>query len=410
MPRPAARNEDDDVLPAIRPHAADDVQAQLAPTDRAHALISRLVPLGYGLRARYRLALMHALGQDGAGRWRIRRIQAIVPWLEPASVTALVSDLARVGLLVHDPVSGFYRLPSDVRVLVALVDALAAPDIAPRRIVRIIGQAISLARATGTGREIIHAQFRSAMAALRAGELELRQLLDDFSPHALHEAGEALADNAEDMRALLREHADLFSGPAADDLLPPSLEQEALELIARTATLAGETISLRSNRIHGRLTLAGRIDRSDLVELTMQLEEEQLAALLSGLVVAPPGVPAVDTDLAFAALEEMSGRPPHAPPPLPAPTTAVRRSPPEQADPTDALRAELVALRRRLPIAEIVARVDFPHAVRTQVDLMSLYATNDPDLPRRELRAAVRTVGHAGVARMSDSYLDPEDA
>jgi hypothetical protein len=394
---------------AVRLRVADESLTPLAESDRAFKMIRLLVPLGHGARARYRLNVMHAVGQDGAGRWRIRRIQALLPWMEPASVTSLVSDLAGAGLLQYDAVEGVYRLPPDVRVLIALVNALAVPEIPTRRMVRIIGQSIHLARATGAGEEVLHAQFRSAMAALAAGERELRLLLDDYSPQALREAGEALADNAQDMEAVLREHADFFAAQR-ETTVTSALEQSALELVGRVGGLAARVVSLLSERARTRLSLAGRIDRGDLMELTAQLGEERLAGMLSGLVASPPAIPAPDTALAFDALHKLAGQEAAAPAPLPAPAAAVRAAPPTPTDQRDELQAELRALSVRAPIAELIARVDFAHAVSTQVDLISLYALGDDGLPRPELSPDVRAVEHAGIARMSDSYLDGSDA
>ena len=50
-------------------------------------------------RARYKIALLKTLQADGAGRWKIRRLQEVVHWLEPASVTELVAELKAVGVL-----------------------------------------------------------------------------------------------------------------------------------------------------------------------------------------------------------------------------------------------------------------------------------------------------------------------
>jgi hypothetical protein len=384
------------------------IDVELTPLpeiDRALSLLRLLGPLVTGAHARYRIAVLRALQEDGAGRWPIARIHALVNWMERSSVTTIVAELRAHDLLVRDEIDQRYRIPPNVRALVALLDALSVPDVPPRAMVRLIGQAMTVARTTGAGDARVLGQFRSAMAQLRAGGAELGRLIDDHSDEALYEAGLVLRDNAEDMGALLREHADFLAAHPRDGRLL-DLEQEALELVARVGGLAGDVVAFLSDRAEARLRMSGRIDRSELREVIAGLGEAGLAGVVDGLVQPGPGVATLDGAAALEALATLSGRTVADPPPLPAATSPVRAAPPPTVEPAVSMRDELLALAEPALISDVVARVGWRTAVARQLDVLEAYARFAEVLPALALRDKVHPVRTAGVERMTASTIE----
>ena len=97
-----------------------EAQTPLPEVDRALPLLAMFADVVGRRRARYKIALLKTLQADGAGRWKIRRLQEVVHWLEPSSVTELVADLKLAGILRQEPISGLYRLTASARVITAL--------------------------------------------------------------------------------------------------------------------------------------------------------------------------------------------------------------------------------------------------------------------------------------------------
>ncbi|HTT94545.1 MAG TPA: hypothetical protein VMF55_07715 [Solirubrobacterales bacterium] len=82
----------------------------LPAVDAAMPLLEHFATVVGRKRARFKIALLKTLQGDGAGRWKIRRLQEIVHWLEPSSVTDIVAELKTVDVLSYEPITGFYRL------------------------------------------------------------------------------------------------------------------------------------------------------------------------------------------------------------------------------------------------------------------------------------------------------------
>lgn len=389
--------------PAIRLTTAKE-RTPLPAIEAALPLLQLLGAMVQGSRAPYRLAVLRALQGDGAGRWRTRQVQQLVPWMEPASVTTIVGDLHRAELLERDEIDGRFRLPPRVRALVALIDALATGDVPVRSLVRVIGHAMALARAAGAGEDIVLGQFRSAMAQLRLGGEELRALINDHSDAALREAGESVRENARAMELLLDQHQDFFIAHRQDTLFL-DVEQEALELVATVGGAAGEVVTLLSDLAGTRLRFAGRIDRRELREMMAGLGTDGLAALVEGLTSEPASAPAIDAAAAMEALGELSQRTPAAPPRLPPVGPAPRSAPSEVASPTEVMAGELRSLESSTPVAHLVALVDWATAVARHTDLVDAYARHGDDLPALKLVNQVAEVGQAGVARASASCI-----
>ena len=80
------------------------------------------------------MAVLKTLQAEGSGRWKIRRLQEVLHWLEPASTTELAAELRAAGVLAYDPVSGIYRLTTEAHVVTAILDPLTVPGLDPRRL------------------------------------------------------------------------------------------------------------------------------------------------------------------------------------------------------------------------------------------------------------------------------------
>lgn len=199
----AAAPEDVTAEPVLR------VPEELTPlpaVDAAMPLLELFSAVVGRKRARYKVALLKTLQADGSGRWKIRRLQEIVHWLEPASVTDVVAELRTVEVLAYEPVTGLYRLTPGARVVTALLDAMTIPEVHPRSLIKFLNKAMALAQVGGAGDDVVLRQFQSAIAVLRLDWEDLTRLIDDFSDAALLEAAELVRVHVDDMRDLLDEH------------------------------------------------------------------------------------------------------------------------------------------------------------------------------------------------------------
>lgn len=357
-------------------------------------------------RARYKLGLLKALQGDGSGRWKIRRLQEIVSWLEPASVTDLVGELRAAGVLAYDGISGYYRLTADARVVVAILDALTVPDVEPRRLIKFLNKAMSLALAAGAGHDAVFGQFASAVAVLRGDWEELRSLIDDFSETALLQAAELVRAHVDDMRELLDEHEAFFAEHRGGALFLEA-EQDALDLIAKLGSLSAEVIQALTGRATERMRGGIRVDRGDLREFLLEQPLEALAGMLDGLAAPAPSIGWVPVEAAFEALAEVAGRTRPEPPLLPEPREPVREAPTAAADPFAEMAAELVGLREPAALADIVVREAWGVAVARSAALVAAYANGGQRLPVLEDSGELDELNRGGVWRISGSTLHP---
>ena len=224
----------------------------LPAVDAAMPLLEHFATVVGRKRARFKIALLKTLQGDGTGRWKIRRLQEIVHWMEPSSVTDIVAELKTVEVLSYEQVTGFYRLTPSARVVTALLDAMTIPDVHPRSLVKFLNKAMALAQAGGAGEDVVLRQFQSAIAVLRGDWDDLTRLLDDHSDRALLEAAELVRIHVDDMRELLDEHQTFFAAHRdRSDFL--DADQEALDLVARLGTMSAEVIEAVSGRANERM-------------------------------------------------------------------------------------------------------------------------------------------------------------
>ena len=293
----------------------------------------------------YKVALLSTLAQQPRGRWRIRDIQKVLDWLEPASTTRLVGDLRRAELLLHDRAQDSYRLSQEARVVAAVCGALTVPEISNARIIKVLSSAMALARATGASEDAILAPFLSAIAILDADRDQLRQLIDDRSEKALLEAAELAQVHVADMQQLLDEQAEVFTPFGADPAFLAH-DQLAHTLVAQVGRLAAELVAALSERADELMRGGLRFDRRDLRDLVEHLDRDELGGIAVGAAL-PPAVPPVDPVAAFAALDTYLARADRVPaePPAPQPPVIITRPPwtPDLVDHAAAALAMLAA-------------------------------------------------------------------
>jgi hypothetical protein len=359
-------------------------------------------------RARYKLAVLKALQADGSGRWKIRRLQEIVDWLEPSSVTDLVAELRTSGVLVYDAVTGYYRLTPDARVVVAILDALTVPEVEPRRLIKFLNKAMSLALAAGAGRDAVFDQFLSAVAVLQGDWEELRRLIDDFSEDALLEAASLVRAHVDDMRELLDEHEAFFAQHRGEALFLSS-EQDALDLVAKNGKLSAEVIEALTGRATDRMRGGMRIDRSDLREFLVKQSRQTLALIVEGLAIPPPSVGWVPIEAAFEALVEAAGRQRPDPPELPEPSEPARLPVSAVFDPFADVARELLALRQEVTFTEVIVRKAWDEAIARSGAVVAAYTRDASSLPAIEDSGDVDEPMRGDVWRISNVTLHPRN-
>lgn len=357
----------------------------LPAVDAAMPLLGLFATVVGRKRARYKIALLKTLQADGSGRWKIRRLQEIVHWLEPASVTDVVAELRVVDVLAYEPVTGLYRLRPAARVVTALLDAMTVPEVHPRALIKFLNKAMALAQAGGAGDDVVLRQFRSAIAVLRSDWEDLTRLIDDFSDAALLEAAELVRVHVDDMRDLLDEHQSFFATQHERALFLDA-DQEALDLIARLGKLAAEVIEALSGRASGRMRAGLRVDRADIREFLLSQTDEQLAALFADLALPAPFVVALSPIAAFEALAEASERVPSSPPPLPSASPPERQAPERLYDPAESMRDELCALNVSTTVAAVTVRATWGESIARHSALVDAYSryTGLPDLDHEQ--------------------------
>jgi len=397
---------------ALRPEPVLRVPEDLTPlpaVDLALPTLSLFSGVLGRRRARYKVAVLKTLQADGSGRWKIRRLQEVLHWLEPASTTELAAELRAAGVLAYDPVSGIYRLTTEARVVTAILDALTVPGLDPRRLIRFLSKAMSLALAAGAGEDAVFGQFASAVAILRSDLDELRGLIDDFSETALLAAAELVRAHVDDMRDLLEEHASFFAEHRHRTLYLDQ-EQEALDLVARLGSLSADVIAALTGRADQLMRGGLRIDRSDLREFTSRSSVGELGSIVEGLASVPPFVPWLLTGAAFDALEEALGRRPAEPPPLPEPMPLAREAPPPEDGRVEELVRELLALSGPATVAEIVVAEAWAASVSRHGALIEAYSRDGTTLPVPEHdEHAVDEPRRGGVWRVSRTTLRPRN-
>jgi hypothetical protein len=401
---PVLRAEADDgagIEPVLR---VPEAHTPLPEVDKALPLLGMFADVVGRRRARYKIALLKTLQADGAGRWKIRRLQEVVHWLEPSSVTELVADLKVVGILQLEPISGFYRLTPSARIVTALLDSMTVPEVNPRVLIKALNKAMAFTLATGAGEDAVLRQFRSAVAVLRTDWEDLKRLIDEYSDSALLEAAELVRLHVDDMRELLDDHAE-FIATQRDHARFLEVDQEALDLVARLGTMSAEVIAAISGRADERMRAGMRIDRSDVRQFLAETKEAELAALVEGLARPAPFVVALDTNVVFEALMESAARVRSRPPRMPAPVT-LRREPPERRpDAAQQIRGELTALTEPTTVAEFTVRDDWATSIGRHSAMLDAY-TRFADLPPLTHETGVEEPRRGEVWRVSRTTVE----
>jgi DNA-binding HxlR family transcriptional regulator len=375
----------------------------LPEVDRAMPVLSLIPAVVARRNGRYKVALLKTLQADGAGRWRIRQIQEAVFWLEPSAVAELVRELRDSGVLSYDPIRMTYRITSTGRVISALLAALTLPTIEPRRLIKYLSLAMSFAL-VGGGSSAAKASFASAVAVLRADLEELRRLIDDNSKGALREAAELIEAHVEDMRGLLDEH-ERFRLENSDDPSFLRLEHGALTLTAELGDAVADVSLWVTGKANEVMRGGVTIDRGDVRDFVAQQTPARLAQLISDLVGRPPFVPFVTANTAFDLLVDKIGRNRAAPPPLPAPATLTRESPPPILDPTTQLVKELRELDGPTSATRFIVQHDWKTSVARHNAFIDAYNRRYSELPALELSSEVDEPRRAGVARISKTTI-----
>jgi len=365
-----ASTEDTGPEPVLR--VPEDL-TPLPAVDAAMPLLEHFATVVGRKRARFKIALLKTLQGDGAGRWKIRRLQEIVHWMEPSSVTDIVAELKTVEVLSYEQVTGFYRLTPSARVVTALLDAMTIPEVHPRSLVKFLNKAMALAQAGGAGEDVVLRQFQSAIAVLRGDWEDLIRLLDDHSDSALLEAAELVRIHVDDMRELLDEHQTFFAAHRdRSDFL--DADQEALDLVARLGTMSAEVIEAVSGRANERMKAGLRVDRADIREFLVSREADELAALVVDLAAPAPFVVAIAPAAAFGALSEASERVASRPPAMPPPVSPDRQPPQMTPDPAGAMREEIFELTQPTSVVELAVRETWRESVARHSALLDAYS------------------------------------
>ena len=376
----------------------------LPAVDAAMPLLEHFASVVGRRRARYKIALLKTLQGDGSGRWKIRRLQEIVHWLEPGSVTELVAELRSVEVLSYEPISGLYRLTANARVVTALLDALTIPEVHPRSLIKFLNKAMALAQAGGAGEDVILRQFSSAVAVLKGDWEDLNRLLGDYSDQALLEAAELVRMHVDDMRELLDEHQAFFAA-RHEHALFLEVDQEALDLIARLGTLSAEVIAALSGRADQRMRSGLRFDRTDVREFLAARSIDFLAGLMAALAAPAPFVVAISPHTAFGALAETSQRVASRPPALPAPVAPPRERPVREPDLAETMRAELAELAEPITVADLTVRASWRESIARHSALLDAYSRWS-ELPELTHEPGVEELSDGEVWRVSRTTIE----
>lgn len=363
----------------------------LPAVDAAMPLLEHFATVVGRKRARFKIALLKTLQGDGAGRWKIRRLQEVVHWLEASSVTDIVAELKTVDVLSYEQITGFYRLTPSARVVTALLDAMTIPEVHPRSLIKFLNKAMALAQAGGAADDVVLRQFQSAIAVLQGDWDDLTRLLDDHSDSALLEAAELVRIHVDDMRELLDEHQTFFAAHRdRGDFL--DADQKALDLVAKLGTMSAEVIQAVSGRADERMKAGLRVDRTDIRDFLASREADDLAALVAGLAAPTPFVVAIAPAVAFGALAEASERVASTPPTMPPPIVLTRQPPESILDPAEVMRDELFELDEPTTVVELTVRETWEESIARHSTLLDAYSrwtelpnlTHEPDCEELE--------------------------
>lgn len=380
-------------------------RTSLPAIDRALPTLELLARIVGRHWARYKIALLKDLQGHGSGRWRINEIKDAVWWMEGPSVTDLVGELKDAGVLVYEPVRGYYRLSGEARVVIAVLEALTVPEVEPRRLIKFLAAAINLGLAGGAGSDVVVGGFRAAVSVLREDLDELILLADDSSYTALLEAADIVREHVDDMEKLLQEH-EHFRIEHLNDPDFMQVEHEALDLCAKLGERAATVIAALTDRAEELMRGGARLDRGDIREFIESCDRARLSGILDRLVAAPPFVPFIPVSAAFEALLEKAGHVANTAPPLPEPQRLVRLKPPPVPDAIAEMAAELQALTAPASLAELVVAQSWASSTNRYGTLMETVARRGRRLPPITFSDEVEEPKRGGVWRVSSTTVE----
>jgi hypothetical protein len=281
---------------------------------------------------RLKVAVLRELAALPTPSWRLADAEQALTWLEPATATRLLGELRADGLLVEagDPGgsrpherAAAWRLSDEAQLVAAVCAVLAAPRIAPERVLKVLGAALALAAAAGVDDRAAFAPFVAATAVLERDHAELVRRIREGADDALAAAAELAAVHLADMAALAELAEQVGPGHQAERQRAAAATERLRALVdATNAQRAGEDAAAAASGLDGRAPA-----RDELWEMVAATDLPTLAGLVAGRVQLRPAVPAGRAGAALAALDELLGRPEPVVVPLPEPVLLPVESP-----------------------------------------------------------------------------------
>jgi hypothetical protein len=276
---------------------------------------------------RLKVAVLRELAALPAPSWRLAEAEQALTWLEPATAARLLGELRADGLLVQadDPGgsrprerAAAWRLSDEGQLVVAVCAVLAAPRIAPERVLKVLGAALALATAAGVDDRAAFAPFVAATAVLEHDHAELVRRIAEGADDALAAAAGLAAVHLADMAALAELAEQAGPGHQAE-------RQRAAAAAERLQALVDAVAA-------GQEATGPPLDRwaptaGELRAVVAATDLPTLAGLVTGRLQLPPAVPPVRAGAALAALDELLGRPEPVVVPLPEPVLLPVESP-----------------------------------------------------------------------------------
>jgi hypothetical protein len=276
---------------------------------------------------RLKVAVLRELAALPAPSWRLAEAEQALTWLEPATAARLLGELRADGLLVQadDPGgsrprerAAAWRLSDEGQLVAAVCAVLAAPRIAPERVLKVLGAALALATAAGVDDRAAFAPFVAATAVLEHDHAELVRRIAEGADDALAAAAGLAAVHLADMAALAELAEQAGPGHQAE-------RQRAAAAAERLQALVDAVAA-------GQEATGPPLDRwaptaGELRAVVAATDLPTLAGLVTGRLQLPPAVPPVRAGAALAALDELLGRPEPVVVPLPEPVLLPVESP-----------------------------------------------------------------------------------
>jgi hypothetical protein len=281
---------------------------------------------------RLKVAVLRELAALPTPSWRLADAEQALTWLEPATAARLLGELRADGLLVEadDPGgsrphgrAGAWRLSDDGQLVAAVCAVLAAPRIAPERVLKVLGAALALATAAGVDDRAAFAPFVAATAVLERDHADLVRRIGEGADDALAAAAGLAAVHLADMAALVELAEQVGPGHQAERQRAAAATERLRALVdATNAQQAGEEVAGADSGL-GAVTPTA----AELREVVAATDLGTLAGLVAGRVQLRPAVPAGRAGAALAALDELLGRPEPVVVPLPEPVLLPVESP-----------------------------------------------------------------------------------